>query len=288
MSRAVFMSLICVLLLAACGPSNYGGGYLARVSAYAPPMAAELMKPDTPADRFSYNHTLALEMARSAISPRYDRARQLCLRDAALNCKLLSASINSGGDDEQSSYAYAALTVSMPHDSIARFEQSLLDPVAGESKGDVTVSSRSTSAENVEQQASDLDKQVAQLTDYRDRLNELLKRPGLSVDDLIKVESELAKVEGDLAPLLSQKRDVGERIQREQLVVSLSERASAPDALQPVRFAVSNAVLTLGQSAGSAVSFLIGMVPWLPIVAVAFLILPWAWRSVRRRGSTKA
>jgi hypothetical protein len=287
MSRAILASLACVLLLAACGQPNYGGSYLSRVSAYAPPMAAELMKPDLQADRFSYNHMLALEMARAAISPRYERARQLCLRDASLNCKLLSASINSGGD-EQYSFTNATLTVSMPHDGIARFEGALLDPVAGENKGDVVVGSRSTSAENVEQQASDLDKQVSQLTDYRDRLNELLKRPGLSVDDLIKVESELAKVEGDLNPLLSQKRDVSDRIQREQLVVSLSERASAPDALQPIRIAVRNGVQTLGENAGSAVHFLIALVPWVPIIAIAFLILPWAWRSVRRRGSTKA
>jgi hypothetical protein len=246
------------------------------------------MKPDIgSADQFAYNHTLSLAMARDSISPRYERAKQLCLKDASLNCKLLSASMNAGGDEEYS-YTNAQIVVSMPHDGIARFEKNLLDPVAGETKGDVTVIARSIAAENVEQQAEDLDKQIAQLSDYRDRLNELLKRPGLSVDDLIKVESELAKVEGDLDPLLSQKRSVAERVQREQMTVSLAERSSASDAWRPIRFALANSVQTLGNSSGSAIQFLIGAIPWLPIVGIAFLLTRWGWRSFRRRGSTQA
>jgi hypothetical protein len=286
MTRAILASLVCVLLLAGCGQPNYHAGYRGSPAAYA---VAHIGADQSalPADQFAYGHTLALEMGRDAISPRYERAKQRCLKDASLRCKLLSASINSGSD-EAYDYANAQLFVSMPHDSIPRFEQGLLDPVSGEGKGDVTVTSRSTTAENAGQEASDVDQKIAQLSSYRDRLTELQKRPGLSVDDLIKIESELAKVESDLDPLLAQKRDVNDRIQREQLTVSFSERAGASDAWQPIRFALANSIQTLGNSTGSAIQFLIGAIPWLPIVGIAFLLTRWGWRSFRRRGSTQA
>ncbi|HUN96652.1 MAG TPA: DUF4349 domain-containing protein [Bradyrhizobium sp.] len=232
---------------------------------------------------FSYMHDLVLEMPRAGVEPRYERARERCLHDAALNCKLVSSSL-SKQDGPYAGYS-AQLTVALPHDKVAAYEKDLVAPVAGEKPGDAAITSRSTTAQNVTQEATSAGRKVAQLTDYRDRLQGLLKKSGLSVDDLIKVESELSKTQNDLDDALSQKSDVDDRLAREQLSISLSEKAVPEGAFAPVTDVWKNAVDILGESTATALRFLIGLVPWLPLIAAGIFLLRWFWRIARRRPS---
>ncbi len=146
---------------------------------------APMMMPDIAVNRgqiFSYSHTLSLAMSHDAVRTRADRARESCLRDVSLHCKLLTANV---ADDDGTASAH--LEVALPHDKLAAYEDGLLKPVVPD-KGGVDVRSRSTQAQSVENEKNDTDKKVAQLTKYRDGLAELAKRPNLSVDDFIKVQ----------------------------------------------------------------------------------------------------
>ncbi|HUO91679.1 MAG TPA: DUF4349 domain-containing protein, partial [Rhizomicrobium sp.] len=172
-----------------------------------------------------------------------------------------------------------------PHNKVAAYEKDLVAPVTGEKSGDAAITSRSTTAQNVTQEATAADRKIAQLSDYRDRLQSLLKRPGLSVDDLIKVESELSKTQSDLDDALSQKTDVDNRLAREQVSISLNERAIPAGAFTPVADVWQNAVDILGESTASALRFVIGIVPWLPLLVGAIFLIRWVWRIARRRPS---
>ncbi len=223
---------------------------------------------------FSYSHYLGLVMNHDAVKARFEWARDKCLNDRALNCKLITASISSGGYPGEE----ASLVVALPHDKVALFEKSLLQPLPQDGAQKVTVQSRSTSAENVTTEASDNHRKVAQLTAYRDRLAALSKRRDLSVADLMKVEAELSKVESDLDAALAQNRDVSERIAREQLTVSLNETQPSP-----IMGTLNNAGDALTESTASALDFLIRALPWLPIIGVGILLISWLWRLVRRK-----
>jgi len=234
---------------------------------------------------FSYNHVISLGMARDAVRQRYERAQNRCLHDATLHCKLISAVINSAGDAQSSgTSSYAQLVVTLPHDNIAVFEEQLLSPVANEHEN-VTVFSRSTSTDNVSQEAGDAAKKLARLTDYRDRLTALAKRPNLSVSDLIKIEGEISKAQSDLDEALSQKNGVSERLAKERLSISLSEETGPGDAFRPVGQVWRNAVQLLGESTASALQFLIQVIPWLPLIVGAFFLCRWLWRLARRNSS---
>jgi hypothetical protein len=218
-------------------------------------------------------------MTHAAVKPRFERARDKCLHDAALNCKLITATISANA----SGYAAgdeATLAVALPHDKVAQFENSLLEPLNEDGSAKVNVQGRSTSAENVATQASDNERKVAQLTAYRDRLEALAKRSDLSVADLMKVEAELAKVQGDLDAALAEKRDIGERITREYLTVSFGETEAAA---APIAQVFSEAGDTLVESTAAALGFLIRALPWLPIVGGGVLLVAWLWRLVRRK-----
>jgi hypothetical protein len=274
MIRKILVLALCPLVLAACS-RPMGGHYSLAMESRA------LMKPGDNED-FSYDHNLSLAMARRNIKPRFERAQDRCLHDGALNCKLISASIDLSNETQSSN---AELIVALPHDKIAAFEKGLLAPLAGESAGDARVRSRSMSAENVSAEAGNVSSKLAQLTDYRDRLAALAKRPDLSVDDLIRIESELSKAQSDLDDMAARKADVGDRVSRERMTISLEERPSAGDAFRPIGQVWQSAITLLGESAANALQFLIQVIPWLPLIVGAFYLLPWMWRLARRRSA---
>jgi hypothetical protein len=267
MPRKLSFILIAVLSLAGCTRGGMTEHFV------APREYAMQDKPPTPPDQaqiFSFSHSLVLLMGHAAVKSRYDTARESCLHDASLHCRLVTASLDEAADG-----ASAHLEVALPHDKLAPFEARLLKP-----GGDVEIRSRSTRAESVEVQASDTDKKVAQLSKYRDGLAELAKRPNLSVDDFIKVRSELSKTEADLDEALAQKRDIAGRIARESLSVDLEERVIAASPLGQVWSGAGDMLI---YSTADVLRFLIQMIPWLPVIAAVFFLFRWLWRIARRR-----
>lgn len=275
--RKSLLALVLPLLLAGCGQPAERLAMRIR--------AADLAKPPTPGDNqsFSYMHTLAMEMPRASVAPRYDRARDRCLHDAALDCKLISSSLDKS-EGPFTNYN-AQLVVALPHEKIAAYQRELVAPVGGEGPGDAKIMGSTTTAQNVTQVAATAGRKVAQLTDYRDRLLALLKRPNLSVDDLIKVEGELSKTQSDLDDALSQKTDVDDRVAREQMSIFLAEKPVAESPFRPIAVVWNNGTETFGENTASALRFLIGIVPWFPIVIAALFLLRWFWRIARRRPS---
>jgi hypothetical protein len=274
-SLAIFA---CVLLLAGCGDHSLVGTGLARrgapmmdmVSAGAPPQ---------PAQQFSYSHTWNLIMGHGAVAPRFERARAACLRDRTLSCRLVSANLTVG-DPPDNPVTFATLQVLLPHGQLDAFEKGLRQPLPGEAAGDVIVTSRATQAQSVENEAGDTERKVAQLTAYRDRLATLAQRPNLSVDDIIRLESEQSRVQGELDDAVAHKRDLTDGIARESVTVQLMER-TVPTG--PFLRVLNEAGETFVDSAASALEFVIAAVPWLPILAAGLFLVSWLWRLFRRR-----
>jgi uncharacterized protein DUF4349 len=264
-----------ILLLAGCSERN---------AAYAPPPPAPPPPPAmafaAEAQSFSYSHTLWLSIPKGTIEPRFERARDACLQNAELHCNLISASINRN-DNAYSTYANAALLVSLPHDQIGAFETILRSPLNAESPDAVTVTSRSTQQQNVTRDAADTDSKIAELTNYRDRLAALQDRPGLNVAELIQAAAELSKTQSQLDQLQRHSRDTRERIAREQLSVNLAERVGA-SIFEPVNRALANVRENFVRSLADAVEFLVGVVPWLPIYGAGLYVLAWSVRRMRR------
>ena len=184
--RKIFLLLAACAVLAGCGRSGERNLMLAP-----PPQERAMLIQDKP-QVFVYSHALSLVMAHDAVRGRYDRARETCLKDAALHCRLLIANAS-----EYSGNASAHLKIALPHDKIEAYEARVLKPLP-EDKDGVEIRSRSTEAQSVETEADDTAKKIAQLTKYRDGLTELARRPNLSVGDYIRVQGELSKTEAEL------------------------------------------------------------------------------------------
>ena len=226
---------------------------------------------------FSYTHAWTVMMARGAIQPRFTRARDLCLHDKTLNCRLVSANVSSDADA-----ANANLQVLLPHDRLDGFEHALLAPVSGE-HGAAAMASRSTQAQSVETEAGDTARKVAQLTAYRDRLADVAKRPNLSVEDIIKIEAERSRVQGELDEAANHQRDLTDGIARESVTIQLSERVEPAPIQGPIALAFASAGATLADNTASVLLFLVGSIPWLPVIAGGLFVVARLWRRFRGR-----
>ena len=272
MRRIAVISALCVFALTGCDRSArpYGIARQSMMDLRESPRGSE-------APQFSFGHFWSLAMRRETIKPRFERARIACLSNSTLKCKLVASNIEISVDPSDSSSS-ATLDVLLPHDKIENFRKSLLAPVVDETTQQVVLQSSSSRAENVESESADADRKIAQLSGYRDRLTALSRRPNLSIEDTIRLEAEISRVQGVLDDAVRNKMDVDNRVAREAVNITLNEfpRGVISDVW-------NRSADIFSQSIANALEFLIGVVPWLPIVAGGVLLASWLLRLVWRR-----
>lgn len=260
----------CLLALAGCDRPS---GNVAR-------QMAEIRAPlgrDGENHRFSYTNFWWLTMSREFIAPRFERARAACLSDKTLDCKLVSSNIDTSTDSAYS-YATASLEILLPHGQVEGFRKALLAPIGKEPPTDIVIRSNTTHSENVDEESLGAGRKVLQLTGYHDRLVSLSKRPNLTIEDTIRLEAEISRVQGELDDAIRGKADVDGRVARETVNINLAERAQGE-----IAGVWDRASDSFVQSVAAALDFLIRVIPWLPILAAAVLLITWLVKLLWRR-----
>jgi hypothetical protein len=273
--RKLFVCVAALMLLAACGKSDDQdkevhmampppvNTVVGMPAAFAPPpdMVVETRSPNV---FFSLRHALTLTMAHDAVAARYQAARDACLKDKTLNCTLVAASFSS------SLSVNAVLQVALPHDKVAEFEKRLLKPLPQDGNGKVEVTTRNTTTENQTEAAGDTERQLAQATAYRDSLEQLAKRPNLTVDEVLKIHHALDEAQSAVETAMAAKRATQSSIRLEQMDITFEE-----ELLQPKTSAFDgfwqNAHDVLMSSTAVMLLRLVNALPWLPLA----LLLAW-------------
>ncbi len=232
-------------------------------------------------ESYVYDHNISISMASEHIKARFERARDRCQNDPALKCKITAASFRLVGEPD-APLPIANLSVALPHDAMAPFEEGLLALLPGESKDDVVVRARNTNAQNVTNQVRDIDARLAQLSNYRDRMMELSKRGGAKTDDLIKIEGEISRTQSEIEQIEGQRRDLADRIAKENLSISFEAQSTVSDAFQPVRDVWQESLRVMGNSAAAALGLIVAIIPWIPLFLGAYFLVRWLWRRARR------
>ncbi len=88
--------------------------------------------------------------------------------------------------------------------------------------------------------------------------------------------------------MTADQRGMNIRVDTELMNVALSAHASLAVVSSPLAEAWRDAARVLGQSAASAFTFLVVVIPWLPLIALAGYLLSRLWRIVRRRRAQAA
>lgn len=195
------------------------------------------------------------------------------VRDLTRASQGLVVSENISGTDGD---AYASVTVQVPADA--------LDPYLDQVQALGTVDSLDVSAQDVTTQVVDLDARIDALQTSIDRLTTLMAE-AQRVEDLLAVETELARRQAELDSLTAQRTYLADQVAMSTVTVSLSPLTRVADVDTPGFLSgLSSGWSALVALVGYAFTALGFLLPFLLIAGVIAIPLTWLLvRQTRRR-----
>lgn len=270
------------LALAACGETLHSADYeptsiedrLSRFAAEADMAEDAAPREDAPAAQggqmLAYAYDATLILPPETVGDVMAAHRDACASAGPAACQVLSATLYAEDADRVS----AALSFRAAPDYTSAFRAGL----AGEANAlGGRLTEESQQVEDLTRQVLDLRARLDAQRTLRDRLAGLLARDGSEVADLLAVEKELARVQGEIESMVSQLRYLEGRVSMNTMTMDYRSipRAFTPSKRQPLLDAVRDFFGILAESLASLIRFVAAALPW-------FLVgVPLAWLTVR-------
>lgn len=256
--------------------SGYGGtDAMASDGDTAPDPAVD---PAQPAGMLlAYSYHVGLELPLRNVEAVRDRHEAACRAAGPQTCLVLGGSISGDGE----TYMYADLAIRAAPDWLAEFR----DGLAGDAEdAGGRIADSSVSAEDLTRSIVDTDARLQAQETLRDRLLVLLERPTDEVDDLLAVERELARVQGQIDSARSQLAVMRARVDMSRLDLNYraAPRAVSAGAFQPVSRALTDFLSTLASSLAVVITIIAAAIPFV-LILIPLIILVWRWFRRRRK-----
>ena len=248
----------------------------------APPLEARSPVPDdaNPSARsyLAYSYVYGFVLSPASVKPVAEAHRERCVQAGPARCQVLGASSQSYSEDQVS----ASLSLRAAPDYLDGFMEAARADV---DDADGRLETSSVSAEDLTRQIIDTDARLTAQTTLRDRLQSLLETRDGELKDLLDVERELARVQGEIESATSTLAALRKRVQMSRVDLSYTSRraVASGSALAPVGEALRDFVRSLAWGLASVIRFIAVALPWLLFVVVPFaLLLRWVLRRRRR------
>jgi hypothetical protein len=309
--RRFAAGLLLAGLLAACGQADMAdqaateesaGGYAQRVHGGEMPPAApppppaptdareadvaqqpapQADQPSQPAGPspvlyLAYTYGVGLEIPSERLSGVMDRHVQVCQAAGPRLCQLIGS--NRTGDPESYMQGYVSFR---GEPNWLRTFMGGLETEADEAGGRIV--SQTVNSEDLTRQIVDTEARMRALTSLRDRLQELLRsRPG-RLADLLEVERELARVQGELDATQSNLAVMRTRVAMSELTLNYQSapRPVGSDTFEPLRQALAGFLGIIVAGFAAIITIIAALIP-VAVVAVPLVWLALRWR--KRRG----
>ena len=230
----------------------------------------------SPALYLAYTYAMQLEIPSQRLAGVMDAHIQACNAAGPRLCQLVGS--NKSGDPESYMEGYVSI----------RGEPQWLRTFMGGMAAEVDaaggrIQGQTTSTEDLTRQIVDTEARLRAQTALRDRLQELLRsRPG-RLADLLEVERELARVQGEIDSVQSNLAVMRTRVAMSELTVNYrsAPRSVGSDTFEPLRNAFANFLGIVVGGLAAIVVIIAGLIP-IALVVVPIVWLALQWR--RRRG----
>lgn len=254
MVRLVFV-LLALSCLSGCGRKEASGGTGSR----APDRAAS-----SASRTLAYQHSLGIDADEQKVAVVFEAGQTACREAAADACVVLESHVRSGRN-ASASLKFRARPSGIPK---------LIAALARQGE----IASQSTTAEDLAGPIEDAAKKLAMLNDYRSKLEGLLGKAGGDVDSLIKLNRELAQVQGEIEAMAWRRAHLARRVETEILDVSITSTRSH-SFWGPISASASDFRTNLSQGISVAITGTAYLLPW----GVVLLLVTWAGRALWRR-----
>ncbi len=224
----------------------------------------------------AYSYAMGLEIPSERLAGVQDRHVQACQAAGPRVCQLIGS--NRSGDPESYMEGY----VSMRGEPMwLRTFMAGMSAQVDEAGGRIT--SQTTNTEDLTRQIVDTEARLRAQTALRDRLQQLLRsRPG-RLADLLEVERELARVQGEIDAVQSNLAVMRTRVAMSELTVQYrsAPRSVGSDTLEPLRRALAGFLGIVVAGFAAIITIIAGLIPIaVVVVPIVWLILRWR----KRRG----
>ncbi|WP_309645396.1 DUF4349 domain-containing protein [Phenylobacterium sp.] len=256
-----------MFLLGACGQAaerkQYAGGEaVAADAAAAAPAQAPQAKVPAGVPMLAYSYDYGLTAPPKAIRALLARHEAACAKAGPAVCQVTGSSVTEEGPDR----VVGQLSMRATPAWLTRFRTGL----AGEAKdaGGRLVRA-SVASEDLSREIVDTEAMLRAKTTLRDRLQGLLaSRPG-KLADLVELERELARVQGELDSAQSQLAVMRQRVATSEIEVGYeSAGVLAPQGVwAPLAAAFGDFVAILAVTLAGMVRFVAWTTPWLILLA---------------------
>jgi len=247
-------------------------------AAASAPTAATSNAAPVVAPSIAYAYRFGLELPAEAAPKMMARHEQACIAARSSTCQVIGSNSSRVGRDS----VEARLEMRATPAYVARFRAAL----DGEARGaGGRVAQQAVESEDLTRQLVDTEARMRAMETLRDRLQQLLATRSGPLEQLLQVERELARVQGELDATRSALAVMRTRVQTSRLDVTYSAAGQlAPDsAARPVVDALNSASYAFMSSLGVLILFIASVLPVL-LVGAPLIWLLWRWRRrVRAR-----
>jgi hypothetical protein len=231
-------------------------------SAASAPAAAAASR--SAAQYLAYEYAIEAQAKADEIKPLYDRLVAACMADAANACVQMESSLGTG------EFPGARLKFRLKAAGVAPLT-ALLE------KGGKVIS-QSTRVEDLADPITDNARRIALLQGYEQSLLALEKKPGMDVDNLIKVSKELANTQSDLEALTGTNAHLMERVNLRMLTINIDTH-SGPVRWSPIGNAMGNAVNNMASALGLLITVVSYLLPWMLVLVPGWFLVRKAFRK---------
>jgi Domain of unknown function (DUF4349) len=292
------ITLVAVLVLSACGqseaPDNVESMDMTAADASgaaieaAAPAASEPPPPPGPPGsppigaiaQIAYSYSMALELPAKQVVAVRDSHVQLCKMAGPTRCQLIGASSQVQGKD----FVSAQVTVRGEPKWLEGFRAQIS---ASAEKADGRVLNNSIGSEDLTRQLIDTEAQLRAKTILRNRLQELLANRQGKLGELLEVERELARVQGEIDSMTSQLAVMRARVSMSDLSIAYqSTGVPVTDATaNPIVQAFNEFLGIVSASLASVIRLVAALLPWLLLGLPLFWWIRRLWRARKVRRS---
>ncbi|HVY24231.1 MAG TPA: DUF4349 domain-containing protein [Steroidobacteraceae bacterium] len=271
---ATCICLIIALSISACGQRAHRlagqPGAAVLPSDIKTKIVMEQRKPDS---TLAYTHDVSVEVAKDRLQSQLDAVRDACVSDKQAQCTILNV------DSE--------LASSLPSGSISmRLIPQKVATIVNVAATNGHVTSTHTSAEDLAPELDDTAQKLTSLNNYRDRLNSIMSKRDLNPDQLISVARELSNTQSEIDELMRSRSKLRQRIDTDLLTIRFTVPGEDYTAtLTPVKDALSSFSYNFRSAVAAVISFTAYLLPWIPIIFLAFLGIRKSWRLLKKKSA---
>lgn len=243
-------------------------------AASAPPAPSSAATPVV-APSIAYAYRFGLELPAEAATSLMAKHEQACINAGPAACQVIGSNSSRVGRDS----VEANLEMRATPAYVARF-RAALDGEASGAGG--RVAQQAVESEDLTRQLVDTEARMRAMETLRDRLQQLLATRSGPLEQLLQVERELARVQGELDATRSALAVMRTRVQTSRLDVTYRAAGQlAPDsALRPVTDALGQAAYLFMSTLGALIMLLAGALPLILVIG-PLAWLGWRWRQKR-------